>query len=63
VGHLEPNELVEEGNLVPEELQELMGVPDVLSCGHGGRDLDALVERLESLLSMGAPEFSQTALD
>jgi hypothetical protein len=63
MGHLEPNELVEEGNLIPDELQELVRIPDVLACGPGGGHLDALIERLESLLAMGAPEFGQTALD
>jgi hypothetical protein len=61
--HLEPNELVEEGNLVPEELQEFMGITDILASRHVRGDLDALIERLESLLAMRAPELRDTALD
>jgi hypothetical protein len=63
MGHLEAYELVEEGNLVPEELQELVGIADVLSSRHVRRDLDALVEGIQSFLSMRPPEFGQAALD
>jgi hypothetical protein len=40
-----------------------MGITDVLSSWHVRGDLDAFVERLESLLSMRAPEFGQATLD
>ncbi len=63
VRHPEPHELVKEGNFVHEELDQFVGVADVFTGRHVGRDLDTLVEGLESLLALAAPEFGETAID
>jgi len=58
----EADERVQEGHLVPEELQELVGITNVLPRGHMRLDLHALAEGIQSFLSLGAPELRQAAL-
>lgn len=63
VRDLEPEELVEERDLVAEEGDELVRIPDALSCGHCGRRLHTLVETLEPLLTRAPPDLGQARLD
>lgn len=63
VRNLESHELVKEGNFVEEEVDELVGVADVFTGGHVGRDLHAFVEGFESLLTLASPELGKACFD
>jgi hypothetical protein len=63
VRYLEPHEFIKEGNLIEEEVDELVRVTDVFSCGHMGGCLDALVECLETLFSFTSPDFREAHFD
>jgi len=56
---LEPEELVKEWDLVAKEGDELMRIPNALSCGHCGRRLHTLVETLESLITRTRPDLGE----
>ena len=63
VRYPEPHELVKEGNFVEKEVDELVGVANVLTGGHMRGHLHALVEGVESLLTLAAPKLGETAVD
>ena len=61
--HPETHQLVKEGNLVDEKLDQLVRIPDSLSCRHVRGHLDRLVEGFESLVTLGPPDLGKTCLD
>ena len=63
VRYPESHELVKEGNFVEKEVDELVGVADVLTGGHVRGYLHALIEGVKSLLTLAAPELGEAALD
>ena len=59
VRYLEAHEFVKEGNLIKEEVDELVRVADVLTGGHVWRHLHTLVEGLESLITLASPNLGE----
>lgn len=57
VRNLEPRKLIKEGHFVTEKLDELVGVADAFTCGHGGTDLDAFIQGFQSLVATAGPDF------
>lgn len=57
VRNLEARKLIKEGYFVTEKLDELVGVADAFACGHGGTDLDAFIQGLQSLIATAGPDF------
>jgi hypothetical protein len=63
VRNLEAHKLVKEGNFVTEELDEFVRISNALAGGHMRRDLDTLIEWLQSLVAAASPNFSNTHLN
>jgi len=59
----EASQLVKEGNLVAEKLNQLVRIANALSSRHMGRHLDTLVQRLQSLIASTAPNLCETHLN
>ena len=63
VRNLEARKLIKEGHFITEELDEFVGVADAFACGHGGTDLDAFIQGLQSLVATAGPNFGEASFD
>lgn len=63
VRNLEARKLIKEGYFITEKLDEFVRVADAFACGHGGTDLDAFIQGLQSLITATCPDFGETCLD
>jgi hypothetical protein len=60
VRNLEAHKLVKEGNFVAEKLDEFVRISNALAGRHMRRDLDTLVEWLQSLIAAASPNLCDT---
>ena len=63
VRNLETRKLIKEGHFITEKLNELVGVADAFTCRHGGTDLDAFIQGLQSFITTAGPNFGEARFD
>ena len=63
VRNLETRKLIKEGHFITEKLDELVGVADAFACRHGGTDLDAFIQGLQSFITTAGPNFGEARFD